>query len=108
MPLEVMQEAYSQEVSSAGFWPGSKEFPFPAFEDLKSPETWAHRHPIILQAGRCSHFVPASVNPDDRDDYKAQLEDKDPPVERYRTLNEDNPWKNLDPPTAWTSKVVGD
>ncbi len=31
MPLEVMQEAYSQEVSSAGFWPGSKAFPFPAF-----------------------------------------------------------------------------
>ncbi len=31
MPLEVMQEAYSHEVSSAGFWPGSKDFPFPAF-----------------------------------------------------------------------------
>ena len=31
MPLEVMQEAYSQEVSSAGFWPGSKDFPTPAF-----------------------------------------------------------------------------
>ena len=30
MPLEVMQEAYSQEVFSAGFWPGSKDFP-PAF-----------------------------------------------------------------------------
>lgn len=31
MPLDVMQEAYSKEVSSAGFWPGSKDFPFPAF-----------------------------------------------------------------------------
>ncbi|UZR92912.1 DUF5996 family protein [Chondrinema litorale] len=31
MPLDVMQEAYSQEVSSAGFWPGSKDFPAPAF-----------------------------------------------------------------------------
>ena len=31
MPLEVMQEAYSQEVSSAGFWPGSQDFPFPVF-----------------------------------------------------------------------------
>ena len=27
IPLEVMQEAYSQEVSSAGFWPGSEDFP---------------------------------------------------------------------------------
>ena len=26
MPKDVMQEAYSQEVSSAGFWPGSTEF----------------------------------------------------------------------------------
>ena len=31
MPLEVMQEAYSQEVSSAGFWPGSDGFPEPIF-----------------------------------------------------------------------------
>ncbi|WP_044205724.1 DUF5996 family protein [Flammeovirga sp. OC4] len=31
MPLEVMQEAYSKEVSSAGFWLGSKDFPVPSF-----------------------------------------------------------------------------
>lgn len=31
IPLKVMQEAYSKEVSSAGFWLGSKDFPFPAF-----------------------------------------------------------------------------
>lgn len=31
MPLDVMQEAYSQEVSSAGFWPGSKDSPLPVF-----------------------------------------------------------------------------
>lgn len=31
MPLEVMQEAYSQEVSSVGFWPGSRDMPMPAF-----------------------------------------------------------------------------
>jgi len=31
MPLAVMQEAYSHEVSSCGFWGGSPEFPFPVF-----------------------------------------------------------------------------
>lgn len=31
MPKEVMQEAYSQEVSSCGFWPGNDAFPKPAF-----------------------------------------------------------------------------
>ncbi|WP_373523399.1 DUF5996 family protein [Aquiflexum sp.] len=36
MPLEVMQEAYSQEVFSAGFWPGSQDFP-PAFYTYAYP-----------------------------------------------------------------------
>ncbi len=31
MPLRVMQEAYSHEVSSAGFWTGNDAFPYPAF-----------------------------------------------------------------------------
>ncbi|MEM7109602.1 MAG: DUF5996 family protein, partial [Bacteroidota bacterium] len=31
MPLDIMQEAYSQEVSSAGFWPGSEVSPIPVF-----------------------------------------------------------------------------
>ena len=31
MPLAVMQEAYSHEVSSAGFWPGNDAFPEAAF-----------------------------------------------------------------------------
>jgi hypothetical protein len=31
MPDDVMQEAYSHEVSSCGFWPGSEQFPHPAF-----------------------------------------------------------------------------
>ncbi|MDW3191426.1 MAG: DUF5996 family protein [Cytophagales bacterium] len=37
MPLEVMQEAYSQEVSSAGFWPGSKDSPMPVFYAYSYP-----------------------------------------------------------------------
>ena len=31
IPIRVMQEAYSHEVSSCGFWPGSEQFPHPAF-----------------------------------------------------------------------------
>ena len=31
MPLDVMQEAYSHEVSSAGFWGGSDSYPHPVF-----------------------------------------------------------------------------
>ena len=39
MPLNVMQEAYSQEVSSAGFWPGSKDSPIPIFYSYTYPGT---------------------------------------------------------------------
>lgn len=31
IPLKVMQESYSHEVSSCGFWPGSEQLPMPAF-----------------------------------------------------------------------------
>ena len=44
MPLEVMQEAYSKEVSSAGFWLGSQDFPFPAF--------YAYAYPSAMEFGK--------------------------------------------------------
>ncbi|EAY28532.1 DUF5996 family protein [Microscilla marina] len=37
MPKEVMQEAYSQEVSSCGFWPGADNFPQPMFYAYSYP-----------------------------------------------------------------------
>jgi hypothetical protein len=44
MPLDVMQEAYSKEVSSAGFWLGSKDFPHPAF--------YAYAYPSDAEFGK--------------------------------------------------------
>jgi len=43
IPLAVMQEAYSHEVSSCGFWGGSADFPFPAF--------YAYCYPTPAQFG---------------------------------------------------------
>ncbi len=39
MPLNVMQEAYSHEVSSCGFWPGSEQLPYPVFYSYCYPTT---------------------------------------------------------------------
>ena len=52
MPLEVMQEAYSHEVSSAGFWPGSKDAPNPVFYSYvyPTPETFAKQNVLPEQA----------------------------------------------------------
>ena len=51
MPLEVMQEAYSHEVSSAGFWPGGENFPQPAFYSYcyPTPETFG-KQPVTPEA----------------------------------------------------------
>jgi Family of unknown function (DUF5996) len=38
LPDEVAREAYSHEVSSAGFWPGNGAFPRPAFYSYAYPE----------------------------------------------------------------------
>ncbi|MBN3582402.1 hypothetical protein JYB64_08380 [Algoriphagus aestuarii] len=44
MPLVVMQEAYSHEVCSFGFWPGSEAFPTPVFYSYCYPN-----HPEFQQ-----------------------------------------------------------
>jgi hypothetical protein len=41
IPIRVMQEAYSHEVSSCGFWPGNVQFPHPAFYSYCYPSSAA-------------------------------------------------------------------
>ena len=52
MPLDVMQEAYSHEVSSAGFWPGSKESPHPVFYSYvyPTPESFSKQKVLPKEA----------------------------------------------------------
>ena len=38
LPDEIVREAYSHEVSSAGFWPGGQPHPFPLFYSYAYPE----------------------------------------------------------------------
>jgi hypothetical protein len=48
LPDEVTREAYSHEVSSAGFWPGGSAVPFPAFYSYAypSPEGFSTLKPV--------------------------------------------------------------
>ena len=48
LPDEVAREAYSHEVSSAGFWPGGGGVDFPAFYSYAypAPDGFANAHPI--------------------------------------------------------------
>ncbi len=45
IPAEVMQEAYSHEVSSCGFWPGNADAPYPMFYSYcyPTPESYSQQ-----------------------------------------------------------------
>ena len=51
----------------------TEDFTVPPTEELKSLETWGHRHPAILKAGRITHIVPNTVPEDERDAYLENL-----------------------------------
>jgi hypothetical protein len=51
LPDDVAREAYSHEVSSAGFWPGSEAFPRAAFYSYAYPEPAGFRDRKIAQGG---------------------------------------------------------
>jgi hypothetical protein len=47
LPDAVVREAYSHEVSSAGFWPGNDAFPVPAFYSYAYPEPAGFRDQAV-------------------------------------------------------------
>lgn len=50
LPDWVTREAYSHEVSSAGFWPGSAQFPTPFFYSYAYPEPEGYRAAVVEPA----------------------------------------------------------
>jgi len=48
LPDAVVREAYSHEVSSAGFWPGNEAFPLAAFYSYAYPD----RRPSVMDRYR--------------------------------------------------------
>ncbi len=84
----------------------AEEFGMPATDELKSLETWAHMHGIILSAGRLTHPVATHLPEEERDEYMEKLNTEDPSVDRFRALNEDAPIPGLE--VAWLTKLAGD
>jgi hypothetical protein len=39
----------------------TEEFAVPPTDELRSLESWAHKNPIILKAGRCTHIEPLGM-----------------------------------------------
>lgn len=55
LPDWVAREAYSHEVSSAGFWPGDARYPAPAFYSYAYPEPAGFRDAAVGPAGAFYH-----------------------------------------------------
>lgn len=51
LPDRVVREAYSHEVSSAGFWPGGGSIPYPAFYSYAYPEPIGYKDAPVRRPG---------------------------------------------------------
>jgi hypothetical protein len=76
MPLRVMQEAYSHEVSSCGFWPGSDQFPQAMFYSYcyPTPEAFG-KQPVAPEAAYYSSEMGEFILP-----YEAVQQAGDPEI----------------------------
>lgn len=83
----------------------SEEGPDLSTDALKSLEAWCHYPPVILNAGRCTHPEPDIADEEARNDAIAKLNETDPPVDRFKALNEDKQMMGMD---NWTVKACGD
>lgn len=80
----------------------------PSTDELRSLESWTHRHGLILKAGRLTHSVPPGYEelPDEEKEKFDKIKEKDPEGERFKSASEDTPVEGYK--SAWLSKVVGD
>jgi hypothetical protein len=62
----VVREAYSHEVSSAGFWPGNAAFPQPAFYSYAYPEPQGYRSRSVTQGASFDQSLGEFILPYDR------------------------------------------
>jgi hypothetical protein len=65
LPDSVAQEAYSHEVSSAGFWPGNDAFPRAAFYSYAYPEPPGFRNQTVSSGGYFDEKVGEFILPYD-------------------------------------------
>ena len=56
-------------------------------EELKDPGNWGNLHPIILDAGRCTHADPVGMEEEEATALKEKLEADDPTVDRFREIS---------------------
>lgn len=77
----------------------------PKTQELKDLGAWAHNQPLILKAGRCTHYIPAGLDDEKREELENKLNEKDKTEEMFKAVADDNVVTDL---PAWSSKTSGD
>jgi hypothetical protein len=81
-------------------------------EELKDTANWGNLHPIILNAGRCTHAEPQGVDEEEKENIKAKLEEEDPTVDRFREIAAHKGMPGTGPTEeelkSFLTRVVGD
>ena len=69
-------------------------------------EAWCHYPQLVLGAGRCTHPEPTWItDEEEKNAYIEKQNTEDPPMERFKGLQEDTKVDGID---AWSMKVSGD
>ena len=77
----------------------------PKVQELQDLGAWGHNQPLILKSGRCTHYIPAGLEDEKREELENQLNEQDKTEERFKAASEDSQVGELQ---AWLSKISGD
>lgn len=64
----------------------TEDYVIPPLDELNSLEAWGNLHSIVLKAGRTTHAEPEDMDEDKKEEYMAELEEKDKTEERFRAI----------------------
>lgn len=85
------------------------EMKVPEVAELGVADNWVHFPSNIIQQGRTTHYIDPSLEGEDRDNRVNELNEKDPIVERLKTISEDKPyeWMGFTAAANWTVDKFG-
>ena len=105
----VPTKMYTFDEDQGGKMIPDPEFVMPETDALKALTEWGNLEQCILKNGRTAHLAPPANPADPEFDPEAALaalNEADPPLERFRDLEQHEPIQEGQP--SWSSRIVGD
>ena len=74
---------------------------------MKNLENWSHSLPLLLKSGRCSHFIPADLEEEAKEEFLAKLNEQDKSEDKLKPISEDSSLMSQGL-NSWSVKITGD